>query len=80
VKEEPGAGGAQQQQQQQHAVAAGERDGQRRRVEEEAQGGAGLQLQLLRTNADAQAFAVQGLVQARAMGEHLLRRWLSSRS
>jgi hypothetical protein len=65
VKEEPGAGGAQQQQQQQHGAAAEGHDGQRRRVEEEAQGGAWLQLQLLRTNADA-------LDQVRAMGEQLL--------
>ena len=35
-------------------------------------GGAGLQLQLLRTNADAQAFALQGMERERAMGEQLL--------
>jgi hypothetical protein len=70
VKEEPGAGGAQQQQQ--HGAAAEGRIGQRRRIQEEAQGGAGLQLQLLMTNADAQAFAVQGMERERAMGEQLL--------
>ena len=80
-KEEPCADGAQQQQQQ-HEAAVDERYGQRRnlRMRLRGGGGAGLQVQLLRTTADAQAFAVQGLVQARAMGEHLLRRWLSSRS
>ncbi len=79
VKQEPGAGGAQELQQELNAVAppaAGERNGQRRRVEEEAEaagpGGTGLQLQLLRMNADVQAFALQGLERERAMGEQLL--------
>ncbi len=83
VKQEPGAGGAQELQQElQQEVnavalpAAGERNGQRRRVEEDAEaagpGGTGLQLQLLKMNADVQAFALQGLERERAMGEQLL--------
>ncbi len=64
--------GGDQQLQQQHGAAAEERDGQRRSVEEVAQGGGGLQLQLLGMNADAQVLAVQGLEQAGAMGEQLL--------
>jgi hypothetical protein len=73
VKQEPGADGAQELQQQQ-AAAAGEtqREGRRRRGdmgEEEA--GTELEVQLLRVNTEAQAFALQGMERERAMAEEL---------
>ena len=72
--------GGDQQLQQQHGAAAEERDGQRRSVEEVAQGGAGLQLQLLGMNADAQVLAVQGLEQRGRWESSCCRRRLSTRS
>jgi hypothetical protein len=69
VKQEPGADGAQE--------AACEREGRRRRgdmgeVQEEA--GTELEVQLLRANAEALAFALQGMERERAMAEQLLQR------
>jgi hypothetical protein len=79
VKQEPGADGAQELQQQQHAAAAaaaaaaGERDGRRRRGDMGEEGaGTELEVQLLRANAEAQAFALQGMERERAMAEELL--------
>jgi hypothetical protein len=72
VKQEPGADGAQELPplQQQQVAAAREQDVQRRMAEDER--GEELQLQLLRANAQAQAFALQGMERERAMGEELL--------
>ena len=73
VKQEPGADGAQELQQQQGAAGETQREGRRRRgdmVEEGA--GTELEMQLLRANAEAQAFALQGMERERALGEELL--------
>jgi hypothetical protein len=77
VKQEPGADGAQQLQQQQAAAAAGgagEREGRRRRGDMGEEGaGTEMEVQLLRANAEAQAFALQGMERERALGDQLLR-------
>ena len=71
VKQEPGGGDAQQLQ---AAAAATGGSRQRRRGDAGEEGaGAELELQLLRANAEAQAFALQGMERERALGEQLLR-------
>ncbi len=75
VKQEPGSDGAQElpQPQQAAAAAAGEREGRRRRGDMGEEGAElELEVQLLRENAEAQAFALQGMERAMAMGEELL--------
>ena len=80
VKQEPGADGAQQQlllppPQAAAAVAAGEREGRRCRGDMGEEGaGTELEMQLLKANAEAQAFALRGMERERAMVEQLLQR------
>ena len=70
VKQEPGADGAQELQQQQEAAGETQREGRRRRGDMGEEGaGTELEMQLLRANAEAQAFALQGMERERAMGE-----------
>ena len=83
VKQEPGADGAQELQRQQEAAGESLREG-RRRLGDMVEEGAGteLEMQLLRrANAEAQAFALQGMereramaVELKAMGEQMLQR------
>ncbi len=75
VKQEPGADGAQAlpPPPQAAAAAVGEREGRRRRSNIGEEGaGTELEVQLLRANAEAQAFALQGMERERAMAEQLL--------
>ena len=68
VKQEPGADGAQQLQQQQEAAGESQREGRRRRGDMGEEGaGTELEVQLLRANAKAHAFALQGMERKRAM-------------
>ena len=69
VKQEPGADGAQELQQQQEAVAGEtQREGRRRRGDMGEEGaGTELEVQLLRANAEAQVFELQGMERKRAM-------------
>jgi hypothetical protein len=78
VKQEPGADGAQELPPPPEAAAAAaaaarEREGRRRRGDMGEEGaGTELEVQLLRANAEAQAFALQGMERERAMAEQLL--------
>ena len=79
VKQEPGTGGAQEPlpppppPQAAAAAATGEREGRRRRGDMgEEDAGVELEMQLLRANAEAQAFALQGMERERVMAEQLL--------
>ncbi len=79
VKQEPGADGAQEllppPQAAAAAAAAGEMEGRRRRGDMGEEGvGTEMEVQLLRANAEVQAFALQGMEREKAISEELLRR------